>query len=148
MANDASEQVRLQIPVSKALGEAISKIAEELERSQTWVAGKLLRVAMSDLEVVGGWLRRRAIGHGEARRMGWLQMGDSSEMRLQVPVSPELLKSIEELAARLNHTPVRMAALLLDFSIDDNRFLLKVFSTKLGKMLTDRLWGKRTEAES
>lgn len=144
---DEHELLRLQIPVSKALADAIAKIATELERSQTWVASKLLRVAILDLEVVGGWLRRRAIGSGEVRRMGWLQMGDSSELRLQVPVEPKVLRQIEALASRLNQTPVRMAALLLDFAIDDNRFMLRAFSTKFGKVLSDWLWGDRTRVD-
>jgi hypothetical protein len=62
-----------------------------------------------------------------------------------VPVPDELLKKIESLAARLNQSPKKLAALLLDFALADEKWSMRFLTTRVGRELMTLL-GKKPEA--
>lgn len=137
-----NELARIQVPVSRALADKVAAMAKGFEWTQARMAAKLLELAVSDLSVVGKWLARRV--STTKRQKSWLLVGDTSEVRLQLAIGSTVSEKVNELAVRLNHTPVRMAALLLDIAIADNDWTYRVMSTGLGLMIS-RAIGKTVE---
>lgn len=123
--NEHLVTVRLQIPVSKALADEMERLALKNERSVSRLGQRMIEASLNWKRDLGEWMRRRVIGPGtEKRTMGWRQSNSSTEERLQITITKDTADKLEQLADRLNHTPVRMAALLLDFAID--RFGLSI----------------------
>lgn len=142
MTKKPEEVVKLQIPVSRELADELARWAKKMEYTQAHLCKVLLDFAMDDMEKIGEWLSIRAIGkRKKGIRKGWLQQGNSSEVRLQVPIPAKLAARLEELADRLNHTTVRMAALLIDFSLVDQEWGMRFVSTRLGKAVLS-IFGK------
>lgn len=143
------EFVKLQIPVSRELAEELAAHAKELEYTQARVCKVLLNWGVKDRQRIAKWLEIRMTGRRpKGVKPGWLQLSDSSAVRLQVPVPQEIVDRLEEIAADLNHTTVRMAALVIDFTLADDRFLLKFLATRPVKYITRKLGRPIEEYES
>ena len=141
----SEEPEKMQIPVSRALADELARWAKGMEWTQGHLAKVLLELGTDDRGRIGAWLNKRA---EECTRPGigpgWLQQGNNSELRLQVSVAPKIRQRIIKLANALNQTDVRMAALLLDFALCDEKWAMHLLKTKLGKAIT-KLFGRRTE---
>lgn len=140
-----SELTKLQIPVTQELANELASWARKMEVTQAILCKALLSFAMDDLANIGDWFKVRSIGkRPKWIKSGWLQRGDTSATRLQVPIPAELAQRIEELALRLNHSQVRLAALLLDFSLADEKWGMRFLSTWMGKGILSIL-GKQAQ---
>lgn len=125
---------KLQIPVSRALADRLAEHAKAMNWTQANLAAALLEFAAEDFTKIARLLRTRVRTLSEkGENPGLLDTERNSEVRLQVPLVPSVIESIEVAADALNHTPVRLAALLLDCSLTDQRWFLKFFETKYGK---------------
>jgi hypothetical protein len=141
----ADEPEKMQIPVSRAFADELARWAKGMEWTQGHLAKVLLELGTDDPKRIAGWLSKRARDCARpGAGPGWLQRGDNSELRLQVIVELRIRKRIKEIASALNQTDVRMAALLLDFALCDEKWAMQLLKTKLGKAVT-KLLGRRTE---
>jgi hypothetical protein len=140
---------KLQIPVSRELADELARWAKEIEWTQGHLAAVLLEFGTDDRAKIGRWLAKRAAtctrpGSGP----GWLQKGDNSAVRLQVSVKPRIASRIEKLANALNQTTVRMAALLLDFAVCDEKWAMQLLKSRVGKAISKMLGKKSEQYES
>ena len=140
------KRVKWQIPVSRELADQLAHWAKNLELTQARICEILLEFALEDPNNIGEWLTDRVHGRRrKGKKTGWLQMSDNSAVRLQVSLDPRVAEKIEAIANRLNQNGVRFAALLLDFSLADEKFGMRVFSTTFGKGFL-KLFGKTPDA--
>ena len=143
MSDDEKNAVKLQIPVSRELADELARWAREMEWTQGGLTAVLLECGSEDRARIGRWLTRRVAGcTGPSMGPGWLQKGDNSAVRLQVSVAPRVAWRLERLAIALNQTTVRVAALLIDFALCDERWMLSLVKSKFGKALR-RVFGHR-----
>jgi hypothetical protein len=139
------EIVKLQIPVSRELADQLAVHAMELDYTQARLCKVLLGWAVKDTSRIAKWLTIRLIQkRPKGAKLGWLQLSDQSAVRLQVPIQAKVAHEIEAIASNLNHTTVRMAALLLDFTMADDDLLLRLLASPSGKVITKKL-GRPTE---
>jgi len=70
---------------------------------------------------------------------------DEGTIRVQVPLNPDAVAKIDELAERMNVGRGRMAAMLLEAGIEDNDWIIRVVTSGVMKPITDVLksWGNR-----
>ena len=78
--------------------------------------------------------------------MGWRQDAKKPTVRLQVQVSADLAARIDEVGATLNHSQVSMAALLLDFAVDDNVRFIQIVNSKFGVAVQKMLGLRKKKA--
>jgi hypothetical protein len=141
--------IKLQIPVSRELADELARWAEEMEWTQGRLAAVLLEHGSADRSNIGKWLTKRvAQCTGPGIGPGWLQKGDNSAVRLQVSVNQRVAWRIEKLASALNQTTVRVAALLIDFALCDEKWVIRLVKSKFGKALRKLLGGKFEAYES
>lgn len=125
-----TSKIRVQIPVSEELAKAITEFSEQNERSLAWTAGMLLGFSTEYRNKFGSWLMHRARGRQKGKKsIKWRQTNSSSEVRLQISVPENDYKIVEDIGDCLNMTPVRAAALLLDFGLDEFGLDLKIMSS-------------------
>lgn len=145
MTKPPPELGKLQIPVTRELADELARWAQRMELTQANLCKALLSFAMDDLSNIGEWLKIRAAGkRPKWMKGGWLQRGEIIGARLQVPVPNELLERIESLAERLNQSPKKLAALLLDFSLADEKWGMRFLTTRVGRELLTLL-GKKPQ---
>jgi hypothetical protein len=138
--------VKLQIPVTRELADELARWARKMEVTQANLCKALLSFAMDDVPNVGEWLKIRAIGkRPKWIKAGWLQQGENLGARLQVPVASDLADRIEALASRLNQSPMKLSALLLDFSLADEKWSMRFLATRVGREFM-ALFGKKPQA--
>jgi hypothetical protein len=141
----ADLSVKLQVPVTRDLANELARWAQSMEWTQARLGAVLLDFGSEDFAKVGRWMKVRATkARNGATGLGWLQTGNRSAVRLQLLVTKETAQRIELLANSLNQTSVRMAALLLDFALCDERWGMRVFSTTFGKAIL-KVFGKKPE---
>jgi hypothetical protein len=144
-AEQEQHDIKLQIPVSRELADELARWAKEMEWTQGRLAAVLLEFGSDDRAKIGKWLTKRvAACTGPGLGPGWLQKGNNSEVRLQVAVSQKVAWRLEKLATALNQTTVRVAALLIDFTLCDERWVLTLLKSKFGKALW-KLFGRKFE---
>ncbi len=143
----ALANVRLQIPLREELAQEVAYLAARMDRSQAWMAARLLEEAIADQNALLGWLERfvvRAVG--KSVRLFSESNGVSEErlkvIRLQVPVGRGVAEQVAAVGVRLNHTQVQMAALLLEWAVRDHGWLIEVVTTKWGKAVLSALYSK------
>lgn len=140
---------KLQIPVSRELADQLATHAKTMEWTQGKLAAVLLEFATEDFSKMAKLLRVRLDALQKHRNApGMLCAANNSETRLQVLLTPTDVESIETAADALNHTPVRLAALLLDCSLADQKWFLHVLETKFGKAFLKMLGWKPKPYES
>ncbi|QDV73806.1 hypothetical protein [Botrimarina mediterranea] len=144
--SELDDSIKLQIPVTRELADELQRWATALHLTQAELAKTLLSFALDDLDNIGRWLalrvsRKRVKGI----KRGWLQRGGGEEVRLQVPIPASLKSRLDSTADDLNHTPVRMAALLIDFALADEAWAMSLLSTKFGQMFLS-LFGRKPKA--
>jgi hypothetical protein len=138
-------EVKLQIPVSRQLADELARWAQEMEWAQGHLASVLLELGTDDRGRIAQWLSKRAESCTRPETgSGWLQRGDNSAVRLQVYVKPRIAQRLEKLANALNQNTVRMAALILDFALCDEKWAMRIFKSSFGKAIR-KLFGKGPE---
>lgn len=148
-AKHVIEFTKLQIPVTQELADELTRWARKMELTQANLCKGLLSFAMDDLPNIGDWLRVRAVGkRPKWIKSGWLQDSDNPGPRLQVSIPLELATRIDELAMRLNQSPVKLAALLLDFSLADEKWGMRFLTTRVGREVMSILGRKPQTFES
>lgn len=55
---------------------------------------------------------------------------DQDSIRVQVPLTPETIHKIDELAARMKLSRGRMSALLVEAAIEDHEWIIKAVTSK------------------
>jgi hypothetical protein len=141
-----ADLIKLQIPVTRELADELARWARKMELTQANLCKALLSFAMDDVANIGEWLRIRAIGkRPKWIKNGWLQEGEMIGTRLQVPVPKELSDRIEALALRLNQSAMKLSALLLDFSLADEKWSMRFLTTRVGREVM-ALLGKKPQA--
>lgn len=126
--------VRLQVPVPGEIADQLSEAAAALEKPQAAVAVMLLEEAVRSRKDFTEWLATKlleALLPGAPKR----KASKRPEVRLELRVPVSLAKDIEALAARVDHTPVRMATLLLKAGLDENTGIIKVVTSSLVRKL-------------
>jgi hypothetical protein len=145
----AGDSAKLQIPVSRELADELARWAQKMQLTQANMCKALLAFAMDDLHNIGEWLKIRAIGkRPKWMKASWLQNSDNAGPRLQVLIPVELVSQIEELSNRLNQSSVKLAALLLDFSLADEKWAMRFLTTRAGHAFMALLGKKPQSFES
>lgn len=151
MGKDAS--IRFQIPVQEDVADEVARLASILERSQAWMAARLLEEAVRNQSTLSGWLEKFVVGT-VGRTVGILARKEKAEkvekgsIRLQVPVSLEVAERVEVLGKRLNHSQVQMAALLIEWAVADHGWLIELVGSKWGKAVMAKLYARNPEDAS
>lgn len=72
---------------------------------------------------------------------------EEGSVRVQVPLHPDAVAKIDELAERMNVGRGRMAAMLLEAGIEDNDWIIRMVTSGVMKPIADvvKSWGKRKE---
>lgn len=144
-----TETIKLQIPVSRELADELARWAKEMEWTQGRLAAVLLEFGSDDRVKIGRWLTKRVDGcTGPTLGPGWLQKGEASAVRLQVVVSRRVEWRLERLANALNQTTVRVAALLIDFALCDEKWAMTLIKSKFGRALRKMFGGRMESYES
>ena len=69
---------------------------------------------------------------------------EAGEIRVQVPMRPEIVAKVDELAARLSVGRGRMAAMLLEGGIEDEEWIIRIVSSRFMSPVREmvRRWRK------
>lgn len=123
-----------QIPVSQSLADELAKHARAMEWTQGTLSAVLLEFATESPKKVQQLVSTRLEALQKTKAPpGLLRAANNSETRLQVLLMPSVIEKLEVYGDAFNHTPVRMAALLLDCSLANEKWFMQVLETKLGK---------------
>lgn len=134
-------KTRLQIPVREEFANYVGSLAACLRWSQSRMAEALLEEAVESREKVLNWLGERLIASfaNAARGKSRVHAEGEPSVYLQTYVSPALNEKISRLAADLNNTPVRTAALLLESGAHDNDWIINALGSGPGRALAEFL---------
>lgn len=130
---DETGKVRLQVTLCPSVALSLARHAKELDRSQAWVAAWALRVALDDPKSVSTWILKRLKRPGAFQE--WKSSEASEEIRLQMRVEAGTAKELELASIVLNQSPLKLAGLLIGYSLEDEALALAFLKTWPGKML-------------
>lgn len=140
----ASEErtVKRQIPASKSLADELAKHARAMEWTQGKLAAVLLEFATESPKKVEQLIATRLDAIQKTKSPpGFLRASNFSETRLQLLLMPSVVEKLKVYGDAFNHTHVRMASLLLDCSLSNEKWFMQVLETKLGKNLMGLVYG-------
>lgn len=129
---DVVKKVRMQVPVTKGLAEEVNDVAKAIRRSQRWTAAELLAIVVEN--------RQSLVAYLTTRVTKWLDQATEAIVDLIVPppadskstvyldleVDGKTATYIQSLAQRLDHTPAKTAAIMLEWGIQENRLMIEL----------------------
>lgn len=124
-----AERVRLQIPMPADQVDEINNLAEFMDYTQPRMMIKLLAIAVAERKAFASWLGKKIqAAKNTSRFQGELVVA-------QVRMRADDTTRIEELSSLFGNTTARMAALLIEFAIDDTKWL----RTRLGRFAQQKI---------
>jgi hypothetical protein len=137
---NGGEQVRLQLLLYGKLSEQLARHAEELERSQAWVANWAIGSGLDTRDEFAKWLGKR-IRHPE-KYQKWAEVTATvGQSRLQLKVDASMSAELNAMAAAMNHAPLKLAGLLIEYSFEALKPSLVMMKTNLGKFVRRKIRG-------
>ena len=128
------DRVRFQVTLCPPVAAAVERNAKELDRSQAWLIAWALGCALDSPSLLAKWIEDR-LKHPE-KHQEWKSICDTDgEARLQVRILQQTMERLELAAAVLNHSPQKLAALMIQNIIEDSRGALWLMKTGFGKTL-------------
>lgn len=138
MAKSESNRVRIQLYVDRALAERVGELGTLLHQSQSWMAAELVAAALQDRARINQWIASRLLEGAVYVFKPPIKL-TGEYVYLQALIPAESKEELDKVADLLQHTPARMGALLLEYGIRDNQWVIEaVAATKrVAKLLQD-----------
>jgi hypothetical protein len=129
-------KVRLQVPVPADVADQIGELAERLEKPLATTAVLLLEESIDARKHFSDWLAAKLVeAFLPPRSKKGQKKAERPDVRLELRVSAEVSRDVEALAKRLDHTPIRMATLLLKAGVDENSGIIELMGSKIARKL-------------
>lgn len=147
-ATSTSEEkkVRLQIVLCNEVASKVERHAKELDVSQAWVAGWAIGITLSNKSDFWGWLGERIqkpMQHNE-----WIDGGaKNSEQRLQLKIEKAQADELEQIAAAMNQSPLKLAGLMIQHGVENFELTLRLRKTNFVKNFREAWYGKQDKAK-
>jgi hypothetical protein len=134
MAKETS--ARLQVPVPADVADQIGALATSMERPVATTAVLLLQESIIARKNFSDWLAAKlAESLLPARPAKGRRHVERPDVRLELRVPADVVRDVESLAKRLDHTPVRMATLLLKAGVDENSGIIELMASNIARKL-------------
>lgn len=140
-----NDKVRLQVGLCRAVAADLERHSRELDRSQSWLGSFAVRCALDDIPSFVRWIENR-LKNVTSHQMWKSATGANSEIRLQLRLESETALRLELAAITLNQSPLKLAGLMIEHTLDDSRLSLAMLKTPVGKWLRKQFRGKDDEA--
>lgn len=140
-----NDKVRLQVGLCRPVAAELEQHARELELSQSWVGSWAVRCTLDDIPAFVAWIGKRLTN--SASNQKWKPTTETEgEMRLQLRLERETAMRLELAATALNQSPVKLAGLMIEHTLDDSKLALVMLKTRGGKLLRKMFRGKEDQA--
>jgi hypothetical protein len=133
--NQRNRKVRIQFPVSNELGEYLTSLGECLKWTQAATSAALLEEGVKSREKIYEWVGARIMGEVVNAIRGKLMARPSGEpvVYVQAFVDKDVSDAIDRIAAELNNTPARTAAMILESAAIDEGWVIEVVGSGPGR---------------
>ncbi len=144
----SKSKVRLQIHVDAELAERIDSLAKRMNRSLAWMVAELLIQAIVSRERFIDWMAWRVVklvGCADPRNLVDTFKRASARplhkgtVYLQTQVSPEVVANLDKLAEANQRSRADMGTLLLNWTMDDEEWLLQAVTSRWFAAMYDGL---------
>lgn len=137
---DGGEQVRLQLLLYGKLSEQLAKHAKELDRSQAWVASWAIGSGLDTRDEFAAWLGKRIRRPEKCQQ--WAEVTATvGQSRLQLKVDASMSAELNAMAAAMNHAPLKLAGLLIEYSFETLKPSLFIMKSEVGKFVRRKVRG-------
>ena len=131
---DGKDQVRLQIVVCEEVARKVEKEAQELERSQAWIAGWAIRNTLRHKDIFSDFVVKRIKRAKLFQR--WASQADTGkESRLTLRMDRDVVDELETIAVALNQSPLKLAGLMIENALEEFGPSLWAMKTTPGKFM-------------